>query len=173
MTTAQSFAPVVSADARVLILGSMPGRASLEAQQYYAHPRNSFWPILASLFQFDVTLAYTKRCAALKNNGVAVWDVLASCERAGSLDASIVEQSIVVNDFNRLYRRCPAMRHVFFNGGKACQAYRRYVLPTLSAGAMKLQQTQLPSTSPAHAALSVKQKTAQWRAVLMASVVTS
>lgn len=165
MNTAHSFPPLAASGARVLVLGSMPGRASLEAQQYYAHPRNAFWPIMATLFGVDQDAPYAQRCTQLCARDVAVWDVLQSCERPGSLDASIVEDSIVANDFVSLFARCPNIGHVFFNGARADTAYRRYVRPGLSSDFAALNCQRLPSTSPAHASLSVAQKCAEWRAL--------
>lgn len=166
VNTARSFAPIARVDARVLILGSMPGQASLDAGQYYAYPRNAFWPIMGSLLGFDPTLAYAQRTNALSQHHVALWDVLQSCERPGSLDASIVESTIVPNDFAHFFARHGGIRHVFFNGARAETAYRRYVLPGLEAEHRTLASTRLPSTSPAHAALGFDAKLKLWRCVL-------
>ncbi|MFK8016956.1 MAG: DNA-deoxyinosine glycosylase [Gammaproteobacteria bacterium] len=167
-TTARSFDALASPDAGVLVLGSMPGQASLGAQQYYAHPRNAFWPIMSALFGVNLDTRYAERCACIVAQRVAVWDVLQSCERPGSLDADIVEKSIVANDFTSLFAKCPNLRHVFFNGAKAETAYRRYVLPSLDPVHAELATTRLPSTSPAHASLSVEQKAEQWQVVKLA-----
>jgi len=164
----RSFAPIARADARVLILGSMPGQASLDAQQYYAYPHNAFWPIMSSLLGFDPQLTYAQRVAALIERSVAVWDVLQSCERPGSLDASIVEATIVANDFAAFFDDHPAVGHIFFNGAKAETAYRRHVLPNLEPQCRGLAMQRLPSTSPAHAALRLAQKLDQWRHVALA-----
>ena len=143
----------------------MPGRASLDAQQYYAHPRNAFWPIMSALFEVDATAAYQDRCTALRAKGVAVWDVLRACERPGSLDADIVEDSIAANNFAAFFGDHPDVGHVFFNGAKAEAAYRRYVVQALEARYQALPATRLPSTSPAHAAMRVPQKIDEWRVV--------
>ena len=145
--TLQSFAPLVAADARILILGNMPGVKSLVAQQYYAHPRNAFWRITGELFDFDPAAPYPARVAALTAAGVAVWDVLKHCRRIGSLDASVEPDSMVANDFDAFFAAHPAISHVYFNGAAAEKNYRRLV----TAGE-SLRYTRLPSTSPAHTA---------------------
>ena len=148
---------------RVLILGSMPGEASLQAQQYYAHPRNAFWPIMGRMFGASYDLAYQERQRILRHHGVAVWDVLASCIRPGSLDANIRGESLQVNDFMGFFRDHPEITRVFFNGAKAAQLYRRLVLPVLPEHSDSGQQ--LPSTSPAHAAMPFEEKLQKWRQV--------
>jgi TDG/mug DNA glycosylase family protein len=157
----RSFAPIARRDARVLILGSMPGVASLAANRYYAHPHNAFWPILAELLGFDRSLSYARRAAALKKRGIAVWDVLHSCEREGSLDTRIEAES--ANDFEAFFRAHPRVTRVYFNGAKAEASFRRHVLPRLRTA---LRYTRLPSTSPAHAGLPFRRKLAAWRAIL-------
>jgi double-stranded uracil-DNA glycosylase len=166
---ARSFPPIADRTARVLVVGSMPGERSLAAQQYYAHPQNAFWPILGSICGFGLELPYARRVAALRRHGIAVWDVLASCVRIGSLDADIDDESAVANDFGTFLARHPRVRVVLCNGGKAFAAWRRHVAPTLASplsAAMALSVRQLPSTSPAHAARSRAQKLAIWRAAL-------
>lgn len=142
----------------------MPGLASLAAQQYYAHPRNAFWPIMAELLGFDAALPYARRCAALKRAGVAVWDVLWACERPGSLDSAIVAGTETPNELVALLTRRSTIRSVMLNGGKADQAFRRHVLGELPAEVReRLTITRLPSTSPAHAARSFDEKLEAWR----------
>ena len=158
--------PVYDADARVLILGSMPGGRSLEAQAYYAHPRNAFWPIMARLFDFSPALGYAGRLACLRENSVALWDVIGRCRRRGSLDQKVEPDSIVANDFERLFRACPRIRLVAFNGRLAEQSFERHVLPKLPASLARIPGVRLPSTSPAHAAMSFERKFAAWRAAL-------
>ena len=165
MTAIHGFPPIGRADARILILGSMPSRESLARQQYYAHPRNAFWPILSALLDLG-ELPYRQRALAVAARGVAVWDVLESCQRPGSLDAAIDDDSIVTNDFPGFFRRHRAIRRVYFNGAKAETVYRRRVLPDLPAAAAALPLQRLPSTSPAHAALSLERKISAWRAIL-------
>jgi len=156
-----SFPPIARRDARLLILGSMPGVASLQASEYYAHPHNAFWPIIASLLGFDRALPYAQRVRRLLKARVAVWDVLQSCVRSGSGDAAIVPDSVIVNDFAGFFAAHPHIRHVYFNGSKAEQCFRKHVrLPDNG-----LQFTRLPSTSPAHASLSFEKKQAKWKVI--------
>lgn len=162
----RSFPPVARSDARVLILGSMPGAASLAAGQYYGHPRNAFWPILAALLGFDARAPYARRLARLRAARIALWDVLDACTRTGSLDARIVRGSEAANDFARFFVAHPRLTHVFFNGAMAESCFRRCVLPGI--GRAPLALLRLPSTSPAHAARSFEQKLAAWRRVLAA-----
>ncbi|THF64690.1 DNA-deoxyinosine glycosylase [Pseudothauera nasutitermitis] len=163
MSRVFSFPPIAAPDARVLILGSMPGAASLAAAQYYAHPRNAFWPILGELLGFDPGADYAERVGHLHAAGVAVWDVMASCVRPGSLDAAIDAASVVPNDFRAFFAAHPHIARIGFNGTAAADSYRRHVLPQGAwAG---LPALRLPSTSPAHAALDRTAKLAAWRAL--------
>jgi hypoxanthine-DNA glycosylase len=147
--------PVIAANARLLILGSFPGVASLQARQYYGHPRNHFWPIVGQLLGLDlVGMAYEKRLMALMHSGLAVWDVYASCERVGSLDQAI--RNPTFNDFHSLQKRAPALRHVAHNGAESARAMRH--LQGLGFEVMRL-----PSTSPANASWSFERKLAAWR----------
>jgi hypoxanthine-DNA glycosylase len=163
-----SFAAAARADARVLVLGSMPGAASLAAAQYYAHPRNAFWPIMGALFDAGPELSHAERLARLNAAGVALWDVIAACERSGSLDSAIAPASIEATDFAGLFRACPRIRHVFFNGSTAETAFRRHVRGRVELPA-GLAFTRLPSTSPAHAARGFDAKLAAWQAVRLAA----
>jgi hypoxanthine-DNA glycosylase len=141
----------------------MPGVASLRAGQYYAHPRNLFWPILGELLGLPPETPYAERARALSAAGIALWDVLQSCTRAGSLDADIKKDSVVPNDFATFFAHHPRVTRVYFNGSAAEQCFRRWVLPTLPA--RDLAYERLPSTSPAHAAMSYEEKLAAWRLV--------
>ncbi|WP_024889844.1 DNA-deoxyinosine glycosylase [Luteimonas huabeiensis] len=155
--------PVSRPDARVLVLGSMPGAASLAAQRYYAHPRNAFWPIMDAIAGASPDLPYAQRLARLRAAGIALWDVLAHCVRPGSLDARIEPASMVANDFAAFFSAHPQLRLVAFNGGTAAQAFARHAGPALPPGVATVR---LPSTSPAHAARSQAEKLASWRAAL-------
>jgi TDG/mug DNA glycosylase family protein len=143
----------------------MPSRESVARQQYYAHPRNSFWPILTDLLGIEAT-AYEMRTAQVVCRGVAIWDVLQACSRAGSLDSAIDDRSIVTNDFRAFYRGHVHIERIYFNGAKAEAVYRKRVLPTLSGAAATLPLRRLPSTSPAHAGMTMEQKLAAWRVLL-------
>jgi TDG/mug DNA glycosylase family protein len=161
----QGFPPIARRDARVLVLGSLPGQESLRRRQYYAQPRNGFWPIMGALCGAGPELPYRARTRRLAAGGIALWDVCATAFRAGSLDAAIVAGSVVVNDFGAFLARHPAIRLVCFNGRTAAALYRRHVLPALGPAARALPTLELPSTSPAHAALPPAAKLARWRAL--------
>lgn len=158
------FAPASRPDAHTLILGSMPGIESLRAGQYYAHPRNAFWPIMAELIGASPRLPYAERLQQLNDAGIALWDVLASCRREGSLDTAISADSLCANDFNAFYADHPHIRRVFFNGSMAETCYRRHVQPVLEQDTRHYQR--LPSTSPAHAARTFAQKLDAWRVII-------
>lgn len=165
------FPPIAAADARVLILGSMPGDASLAAGQYYAHPRNAFWPVLAALLGAPwPDWPYAERVTQVEAHGIAIWDVLHACQRQGSLDAAIVRDSMEPNDFAGFLQAHPRIHHILCNGQLAEQTFRRHVLPDLPRHlAARLHLVRLPSTSPAHAGLSRQAKLLQWQAALEAA----
>jgi hypoxanthine-DNA glycosylase len=156
------FAPVADVRARVLVLGSLPGRKSLEMREYYAQPHNVFWRIMGRLFGAEPSLPYRARLERLRAHGVAVWDVLAAGERAGSLDAAIVPASIVVNDFATFFARHRKIALICFNGNKAAELFRRKVAPLLAPQIAAMATRALPSTSPAYASLRFEQKLALW-----------
>lgn len=163
---AKSFAPISTPKSHTLILGSMPGIRSLEAQQYYAHPQNSFWKIMGGLYAMPVD-TYQHRVALIRKNGLALWDVLKFCVRRGSLDNRIDNSTIEVNDFAFLLRSRPLIRRVFFNGMKAEQEFKRRVLPALPPEMLaRLAFMRLPSTSPAHAGVRPADKMRAWRVLL-------
>ena len=165
MSILRSFPPICAPGATRLILGSMPGVASLQAREYYAHPRNAFWTIAETLFGIARDLPYAERVRALEAAGLAVWDVLKACRRNGSLDSAIEAQSIVANDFRRFLKRNPGITRIYFNGNMARQLFDRHVLPTLTEKQQLIPRVTLPSTSPANAGFSLPQKTQAWRVV--------
>lgn len=162
MSHIHSFAPAGNADARVLILGSMPGRKSLQQNQYYAHPQNAFWKIMDELVGAHPHLSYDARLCALTSSGIALWDVLASCERKTSLDSHIRNES--ANDFALFFAQHPHITQVFFNGGKAEQCFRKFVQGKQDLPPLQFQR--LPSTSPAHAGMNYKGKLQAWRTII-------
>lgn len=166
MQRVHSFAPVCGEAPRVLILGSMPGVASLQAQQYYAHPRNAFWPIMQALFGIATDWPYARRVKGLEAHGVALWDVLESCVRTGSLDAAIAKSSMRPNDLSGLLRQRPTISSIFFNGQMAETAFTRHVLPRADPAVRALLRRRLPSTSPANASWSFERKLAAWRVLV-------
>ena len=164
MPLVESFSPIANAQSRVLILGSMPGLASLAAGQYYAHAQNLFWHMAGEVTGAAPALPYAARVRALKSSGIALWDVLAACSREGSLDSAIDASSISVNDFAAFYRAHPRIEQVLFNGAKAEASYRRHVLPLLTGGPPIYRR--LPSTSPANAAMPRAHKLRVWKQAL-------
>lgn len=164
MDLSYGFPPVANGQARLLILGSMPGQASLQAAQYYAHPRNAFWRIMGDLLGAGPELPYAQRLVRLQAAGVALWDVIAACQRGGSLDADIVGASVRVNDFSAFLAVHRSIERIFFNGAAAEASFRRHVLPGLAERPLALHR--LPSTSPAHAARSYADKLAAWSVIV-------
>lgn len=162
-----SFPPIATKKSRLLILGSMPGKASLQADQYYAHPRNLFWDFTADCLGFERDGPYAERVSALEAAGVALWDVLKSCRRTSSLDSDIIESSIVVNPFGEFLSAHPAIATVCFNGAKAESVFGKHVLPDLKH-ITALSYHRLPSTSPANAGIPLATKLEQWSVALRA-----
>lgn len=167
MLRVKSFPPIENPAATILILGSMPGKESLRAGQYYAHPRNAFWPIMGELVGAAPSLPYEARISKLKSAGIALWDALASCTRHTSMDHDIETDSICANDFAAFFRKHPQITHVFFNGTMAEQCFHRYVKPTLETRELHFQR--LPSTSPANATFSYEEKLKAWKVILAVS----
>ncbi|MEI6068287.1 MAG: DNA-deoxyinosine glycosylase [Methylococcaceae bacterium] len=159
------FAPIVLGNASILILGTMPGEASLRRQQYYGHSRNAFWPIMSALYGFNPELNYQGRKEMLMENGVAVWDVLQSCNRLGSLDANIKQSTMVTNNFAGFFTEHGLIKHVFFNGRMAEKLYQKRILPALNQRFSYLEYRCLPSTSPAYATLKFEQKIEAWKVI--------
>lgn len=151
-------APVIDRRTRILILGSFPGAASLAAQQYYGHPRNQFWPLLSALLDERLAeLPYAERLRLLLAHRIGLWDVIASCERSGSLDSAI--RNPRHNDFSALRRRCPQLLRVCFNGKTSGKFEARFA----AAG---WQTLVLPSSSPANAQSSFAEKLEAWRGII-------
>jgi len=164
----QGLPPIVSANTRLLILGSFPGVASLRAQQYYGHPHNQFWKILQAIWPAHPMATgeggYPQRCQWLLDRGLGLWDVYASCERAGSLDSAI--RNAQVNDFASLKAHCPQLKLIAHNGG---ESYKHAKLVRSSLGVEHFPLVKLPSTSPANASWSLERKLAAWREVMAAA----
>jgi len=135
-------------------------------RQYYAHPQNAFWRIMAQLLGKELPLPYAQRARMLTDRRIALWDVLAAARRPGSLDSSIEPATLQSNDFVQFFSAHPQVRRVFFNGRKAEELFRRHVLPTLGANFSAIQYDWLPSTSPAHAGMPYATKLAKWRLVM-------
>ncbi len=161
------FAAVSDPSARVLILGSLPGAMSLERQQYYAKPQNAFWRIMGSLFGAGPDLPYAQRTQALRQAGVALWDVCASAHRIGSLDSAIKDHA--VNDFETFFMAHPHIELLCFNGKTAQALYRKSVHGKLPPAMRLLPACVLPSTSPANAGLNYQEKLRQWSAAMAAA----
>ena len=165
MDQVQSFEPVIGRRPRVIILGSMPGVASLEAVQYYAHPRNAFWSIIADLFAIDQQASYAERIRQVTVLPLILWDTLQSCHRPGSLDSNIDTGSAQANDFPALLRQFPEIRAIVFNGTASEKYFRKLVVPILPA-VTDIELLRMPSTSPANAGMNFEQKLAAWRRIL-------
>lgn len=161
-----AFPPVIADTPRLLILGSMPGQRSLARQQYYAHPRNAFWPIIRRFLSIPTGADYLQCCDYLTAQNIALWDVLAQCVRPGSLDQHIDPASVVVNDFEALLTRYPSIERILFNGGKAAALFQRHALPELS-NPERIDLIGLPSTSPANAAMRFEEKYQRWTEALL------
>ena len=157
-----SFPSISNNKAKVLVLGTMPGMESLKRNQYYGHNRNAFWKIIFSIFEEPFSQDYEIRKEVVLKNTIAVWDVLQTCVRKGSLDSAIEQE--VPNDFDAFLAVHPNIEHIFFNGQKAAHYFKKYV--TVSE---KYKLHILPSTSPAHAGLSFELKRAAWQVIQQVS----
>ena len=169
MAAVCSFPPVAAPDARLLILGSMPGEASLRAGQYYAHPRNAFWPILGDLLGFAPDLPYADRLRHLTASGIALWDVIAGCERSGSLDSAIHHEQ--GNDFTQLLADYPSIHTICFNGAKSFQCFKRYNKALLARRDIRFAP--MPSTSPANARWRLPQLITEWSSIIQPAALSS
>ncbi len=160
MSTCISFAPLVDDNCKILILGSMPGVASLEAQQYYAHKQNRFWKLMALLLGEDMPLDYEAKKAMLLAHHIALWDTLGYCEREGSLDSDIKNE--VPNDILQLLDQYPHITTVICNGGKAGAAFKKYFAKEIPA---HIAVHYLHSTSPANARMRLEDLAVEWDCV--------
>jgi TDG/mug DNA glycosylase family protein len=161
-----SFPPIASGTARVLILGTMPGKVSLRERQYYAHPQNLFWRIVGGILGFDPALPYEARVALVQSAGIALWDVLKSCIRPSSMDSAIDAASAVPNDFATFFAEHPHIQRICFNGATAEALFTKRVRPRLAAQP-DIQPIRLPSTSPANASVPLSEKMRAWQAIVL------
>lgn len=159
------FPAVAGYNAKSLILGTLPGKLSLQSCEYYAQPGNVFWGIMGELFGASPDLPYVERTQRLIEHGVALWDVCAGALRPGSLDSAIQHSSVVPNDFVKFFASHPHIDIISFNGAKASELYRRIVLPHLPAAMHNIRRKVLPSTSAAHAGLMFEEKLSRWSVV--------
>lgn len=162
MHQTRSLDPIIPKCPKILILGSMPGAESLRQQQYYAHPRNAFWYIIEQLSGIDAEAPYLERIAQLKLSNIALWDVIANCDRPGSLDSNIAADSIQLNPIKQLLNQYPTIECIGLNGGKAFELFERHFIQNNNVE-LAVQYVQLPSTSPAHARLNKMQKCQLWK----------
>mgnify|MGYP000108315334 FL=1 len=165
MNSITGFPPITDKHSKVLILGSVPSEMSLLKQQYYGHPRNAFWPIMLAVLNIPTAvdkIPYSQRQKLLLKNNIAVWDVLQSCHRQGSLDTAIKMDSIKVNDFLHFFSNHTKIETICFNGAKSETVYNKHVLPHIKNEFGHLHYIKLPSTSPAHAAMTLQQKATIW-----------
>ena len=157
--TLQGLPSAIGPACALLVLGSFPGVASLQAQQYYGHPRNHFWPLLGAIWKLDMrAMAYAQRVALAQARGLGLWDVYAACQRPGSLDADI--RHAVLNDLRSLLQRAPSLRLIAHNGGASAREQRH-------SAALGLPVLRLPSSSPANASWSFERKLQAWRAAFV------
>ena len=164
---AYGFPPISAAGIHTLILGSLPSRRSLELGQYYGHPQNAFWRIMGRLVGASRNLPYDERVRRIVAARLGVWDVLASSVRPGSMDAAIDVRSATPNDFDRFLREHAALRRICFNGRKAAELFERKVSLTDDQRSASLEFVQLPSTSPAYAAMPFEEKLERWSVVAL------
>lgn len=157
--------PIIPAAPRVLVLGSMPGRLSLETTTYYAHPRNIFWRVVSEVYGRTTPTGLEEQRVLLMDHGIALWDVVGSCLRATSLDSDIVRESVVPNPIGEFLEVHPDIRRICFNGHAAAELFRKVVEPGQRIPP-ELERVRLPSTSPANAGVGYSLKLAAWKAAL-------
>lgn len=167
MTKHTCFPPASIPDAEILILGSMPSRVSLKKNQYYAHPRNLFWPIMSLVFGIEPDDQYEHRITGLNAKKIALWDVIRQCEREGSLDASINTETEEANDIAEFLSSHSEITRICFNGKKAFSSFKKNILNTHKSIAEEYELIVLPSTSPANASIPREVKIAQWKKALL------
>ncbi|QBZ98571.1 DNA-deoxyinosine glycosylase [Flavobacterium sangjuense] len=155
----QSFPSISDANAKILILGTMPGAQSLTLNEYYGNRRNHFWQLLFAIFNEPYTTDYQEKKSLLLKNHIALWDVLQDCVREGSLDSAILQE--VPNDFTNFLKAHPNITHIFFNGQQAAKFFKKYVTVDNNYTLVTL-----PSTSPANAGISYEGKLKAWRQIL-------
>ena len=161
------FPPIIDSNSRVLILGSMPSVKSLQQQEYYGHPQNAFWWIMGELFGAHQNKAYRLRQQILREQGIAVWDVIHQCHRAGSLDSAIDAKTVVANDFANTIFKPYHIKCIFFNGKSVEGLFKRYVIKAGQLNSDVIAMHTLPSTSPANARLKREEKLEIWRQHLL------
>ena len=162
---ATGFDPIAAADARVLILGSLPSQLSLQKHEYYGNPHNVFWRVMGELFDAGPEIPYAERASRLIRCGIAVWDVLHSSVRPGSMDSAIDQSTATPNDFQSFFEDHPMLELLCFNGKKAAQLFKRLVATQGIANIGNLQYKTMPSTSPAYAAMRYADKVRRWSAI--------
>ena len=157
----QSLEPQISANTKIMVIGSMPGEESLRRQQYYGHPQNNFWKFVAATFpEIELNLPYEKRLSLLLKRGIGLWDVLQSCYRQGSLDSAI--KNMEINDFTLLSAKAPQVCKLLFNGKKAYETFIKSKNVDW-AEQNKIELVLMPSTSPANASQTREWKLNLWR----------
>jgi double-stranded uracil-DNA glycosylase len=160
------FDAVSAKNSRVLIIGTLPGEEALRLSQYYARKTNGFWWIMERLINAPFSMPYEERITRLRQNNLAVWDICKSANRTGSLDLNIEKESIILNDFNSFFKQHTHIDLICFNGRLSHQWYFQMIFPNLDRSFTDIQYKVLPSTSPAHAAMSKEEKLIHWHAVL-------
>ncbi len=159
------FEPIASPDATVLILGSLPSQQSLLKHEYYGNPQNAFWHVMGELFDAGPDIPYPNRTEKLRRHGIAVWDVLQSSVRPGSMDAAIDLRTAIANDFHAFFEEHPMLELLCFNGKKAAELYRRLVAPQGISTTANIEFRTMPSTSPAYASMNLDKKIRHWSVV--------
>ncbi len=152
--------------ARILLLGTMPGTASLNQNQYYGHPQNKFWKFMELIFGISRSLPYAERTKQLTQRGIVLWDVIHQCSREGSLDSAIKDDTIKSNNFPYLFQQYPQLKAIFFNGQNAARYYKKLVLPIINKAHSNLPQFMLPSTSPANARTPRYDQLEKWKIIV-------